>query len=117
MPDKQWFAVRTVVMEDQNRPWGPHDLQPGQFAYEERITIWLVESPDAAIVLAEDECRRYVEDLGGEVLGLSQAYAMATKPSHSVEVFSLIRRSELMPDDYLDRHFDTGTEYQSREGL
>jgi hypothetical protein len=57
-----------------------------------------------------------VEDLGGEVLELSQSCALATKPGHGVEVFSLIRRSELLPDQYPDRHFDTGTEHQSTAG-
>lgn len=51
----------------------------------------------------------------GEVLGLSQAYALAMKPGQGSEVFSLIRRSELLPDEYLDRHLDTGREHQSTE--
>jgi hypothetical protein len=113
MADKQWFAVRTIVANNENQPWGPRDLQPGEVDYEERITIWRADGAEAAIVLAEDECQRYVEDLGGEVLGLCQSYALAMKPGHGVEVFSLIRRSQLLPDEYLDHHFDTGTEHQS----
>lgn len=66
--------------------------------------------------MAEDEAHSYVEDLGGEVLSLTQAYAMFTKPDHGVEVFLLIRRSELTTEAYLDRHFDTGTERQTRTG-
>jgi hypothetical protein len=113
MGDKQWFAVRTIVANNESRPWGPVNLDPGQIDYEERITTWLAESAEAAIALAEDECQRYVEDVGGEALEFSQSFALAMKPGQGVEVFSLVRRSELLPDAYLDRHFDTGTEHQS----
>ncbi len=116
MADKQWFAVRTIVANNEKRPWGPTNLDPGQIDYEERITIWRTESAEQAIALAEAECQRYVDDLGGDVLQLTQCYALAMKPGHGVEVFSLIRRSELLPDQYLDRHFDTGTEHQSTAG-
>ncbi|HMM94843.1 hypothetical protein [Phycicoccus sp.] len=114
MVDETWFAVRTLVANNEERPWGPHHLPPGQIDYEERITLWRAAGSDAAIAMAEEEAERYVEDLGGEVLGLTQAYALATKPAHGVEVFSLIRRSELTAEDYLGRHFDTGTEHQHR---
>ena len=93
---------------------GPHDLGLGQIDYEERITLGRAPDIDAAIAMAEEEAQSYVEDLGGEVLSLTQAYAMTTKPGHGVEVFSLIRRSELASEAYLDRHFDTGTEHQAR---
>ncbi|WP_460458191.1 hypothetical protein [Angustibacter peucedani] len=114
MPDDVWFAVRTVVAMSENQPWGPRDLEPGQIDYEERITLWRASDADAAIELAEREAARYVEDLGGEVLTFSQAYTLSSKPGHGAEVFSLIRRSELTTSDYLDRHFDTGTERQVR---
>ena len=114
MSDATWFAVRTVVANNEEMPWGPHDLQPGQIDYEERITLWHAPDIEAAIAMAEEEAQGYVEDLGGEVLSLTQAYAMLAEPGHGAEVFSLIRRSELTTDAYLDRHFDTGTEHQSR---
>ena len=97
MADKQWFAVRTIVANNEKRPWGPTNLDPGQIDYEERITIWRTESAEQAIALAEAECQRYVDDLGGDVLQLTQCYALAMKPGHGVEVFSLIRRSEFYP--------------------
>lgn len=116
MTDATWFAVRTFVANNQEKQWGPDDLEPGQVEYEERITLWRAPDIDAAIAMAEEEAQGYVEDLGGEVLPLTQAYAMFTKPAHGVEVFSLIRRSELTTEAYLDRHFDTGTERQTRSG-
>ena len=115
MAEQQWFAVRTIVADNENQPWGPRDLDPGQIDFEERVTLWKAESVDAAIAMAQEECESYVDDLGGEVLGLSQAYALGMKPGHGVEVFSLIRRSELLPGEYLDRHFDTGSEHQSSQ--
>lgn len=114
MPEETWFAVRTFVANNEEKPWGPHDLEPGQVDYEERVTLWRAASFDAAIAMAEEEAEKYVEDLGGEVLSLTQAYALAMTPGHGVEVFSLIRRSELTTDAYLERHFDTGTERQHR---
>jgi len=108
-----WFAVRTVVAEMENQPWGPHDLGTGEIDYEERITLWRAPSVDAAIAYAEAEAARYVEDVGGEALGFAQAYSLGDDPGHGVEVFSLIRRSSLPPERYIDRHFDTGTEHES----
>ncbi|OLP47049.1 hypothetical protein BJM39_00925, partial [Salmonella enterica subsp. enterica serovar Javiana] len=75
--------------------------------------LWHADSPDAAIALAEHEAQDYATELGGESLGLSQCFALADAPGHGAEVFSLIRRSDLAPDSYMDRHFDTGAEHQT----
>ncbi len=114
MPKNEWFAVRMVVVEDQNRPWGPDDLASGEFDYEERITLWRAPDADAAIALAEAEAEQYVANVGGEALGFAQSYSLGDDLGHGVEVFSLIRRSALAPEEYIDRHFDTGTEHQSQ---
>lgn len=113
MPARQWFAVRTLIANSTNQPWGPTDLGPGQVDCEERVTLWRADSPDAAIALAEDETQDYAMELGGESLGLSQCFALADAPGHEAEVFSLIRRSGLAPDAYMDRHFHTGTEHHT----
>ncbi|GAA1968764.1 hypothetical protein GCM10009817_05900 [Terrabacter lapilli] len=65
--------------------------------------------------MTKDECEHYVDDVGGKVLGMSQAYAPAMKPGHGCEVFSLFRRSGLLPGEYLDRQFDNGREHQSSQ--
>lgn len=65
MPEDVWFAVRTVVANNENRPWGPRDLEPGQIDCEERITLWRAADADAVIELAEQEAAEYVADLGG----------------------------------------------------
>jgi hypothetical protein len=45
--------------------------------------------------------------------GLAQA-SLYNPPSDGAEVFSLIRDSQLSPDDYLNTFFDTGSERQQR---
>jgi len=92
-----WYAVRCVF---RHRPVG---------GYQERITLWRAASFDDAIGQAEAEAAEYP----AEYIGLAQVYALSDDPAASgAEVFSLIRRSKLTPDAYLDRFFDTGAEFQ-----
>lgn len=48
---KEWFAVPTIVANNENLPWRPRDLEPGRIDYEERITIWRADSVQAATAL------------------------------------------------------------------
>lgn len=107
-----WYAVRCIFVSAETRPWSSMDLAPGEAAYEERITLWRAASSEAAIELAEAEAEEYADIVDCEYTGLAQSYLCADAPDQGVEVFSLIRRSQLEPDDYLDRHFDTGGEFQ-----
>lgn len=91
-----WYAVRCVFRHE---PVG---------GYEERVTLWPASSADDAIARAEAEAADYP----AEYVGLAQAYALFDEPGPGAEVFSLIRRSELAPDAYLTRFFDTGAEIQ-----
>lgn len=108
MPDEPWYAVRTVVRF-------PADDE-GDAAYEERITLWRADSFEEAVERAEAEAEDYAIGHGGEPVGLSQVYhlAIGDAVADGDEVFSLIRRSPLEPDDYVDRFFDTGEEDQGR---
>jgi hypothetical protein len=104
-----WYGVRCLFQH------GPVD--PEGTSYEERVTIWRAGSFDEAIELAEAEAAEYaasLEDVSD--LGLVQAYALPEPPGQGVEVFSLIRDSELASDDYLDQFFDTGGERQQTVG-
>lgn len=93
-----WFSVR-------------HVLKNGS-SYEERITTWEAEDFEAASTLARAEAEDYATLLhDGIVLDLVQAYALAEAPGHRAEVFSLIRQSDLPPDEYLTTFFDTGSEF------
>jgi hypothetical protein len=96
----EWFAVRGVIKNAD--------------AYEERVTLWRANSEDEAISKAETEAAEYAGD-GMSVLPLFQSYRLADPPDHGGEVFSLIRRSPLSPDAYLDAFFDTGEEVQRHD--
>ena len=62
---------------------------------------------------AETEAREYAENTGVTYLGFAQGYATGEEDLRSgSEAFSLLRDSSLAPDEYLDRHFDTGEEHQ-----
>ncbi len=46
-------------------------------------------------------------------MGLARSYSLPDNAiANGLEVFSLLRDSDLDPPAYLDRFFDTGTEHQ-----
>jgi hypothetical protein len=98
-----WFAVRSIYRfgaQDDRRP-----------TYEERVVLFEAATADVAIARAEVEAVAYAEVLGDcEPTGLFQSYWLFDEPGDGAEVFSLMRSSELEPDDYLDSFFDTGDE-------
>lgn len=95
------FSVRQVFR-------GQND---GRQYYEERITLWRCDTFKDAIAAAEIEAEEYAAVLDVEFTGLSQAYRFDEDPrDDGAEVFSLLRYSEVEPDDYLDHFFDTGAE-------
>jgi hypothetical protein len=98
--DDEWYGVRCVFRD------------AGEGAYEERITLWRASSFDDAIARAEAEAREYVVAIDLEYVGLAQAFWLFDPPGDGAEVFSLVRRSDLAPKDYIDTFFDTGTECQ-----
>ncbi len=96
----EWFGVRCVFADPEG-------------TYEERVTLWQAGSFDEAVLLAEAEATDYAADVGSRFLGFAQAYVMPEPPGHGVEAFSLLRDSDLEPDEYLDRFFDTGDEREA----
>lgn len=107
-----WYAVRCVFRAAENRPLGPTNLGSGTNAYEERITLWRASSFDEAVSKAEVEAQEYAETLGDRYLGFAQGYHLSEDPGDGGEAFSLIRVSDLEPDAYLNRFFDSGAERQ-----
>ena len=95
-----WFGVRCVF----------HDPEG---TYEERVTIWKADVFEEAVLLAEADAKDYAADVGSEFLGFAQAYVMPDEPGQGAEVFSLLRDSDLDPDEYLDAFFDTGAEREA----
>ncbi|MFC0006490.1 hypothetical protein [Micromonospora siamensis] len=100
----EWYAVRCVFRGGDEAP----------FVYEERLTLWRAGSFDEAIALAEAEAEaaEYTEDISFQYAGLAQAYRLVEPPGHGTEVYSLMRDSDLPPEEYLTRFFDTGEERQ-----
>jgi hypothetical protein len=99
--DEGWYSVRCFF----RLRWAD--------SFEERITLWWATSFDAAIASAEDEAREFAETCELEYLSLAQAYYIGPDElTDGVEMFSLIRDSELPAKEYLSRFFDTGREHQ-----
>jgi hypothetical protein len=98
----RWFGCRSLLQ------WP--DTPTEKESYEERITIWRAESLEQAIAMAEIESAAYAEENRLVDVGLTQAYEM--DGGNGAEVFSLIRDSELLPDECIDTLFDTGDERQ-----
>lgn len=90
--------------------WQPREGQQLRNLYEERVTLWTAPSIDSAIEMAEADALEYASD-GDEYLGISQAYVLYDEVDASgIEVFSLLRESDLGPREYLQTFFDTGHE-------
>jgi hypothetical protein len=110
----RWYAVRSVFRTTPSPAAPLPDIDEGEVAFEERITLWHAGSFDAALEAAEVEALAYAEFSGAEYLAdFGQAYQLAdVPPRNGTEVFSLIRYSALDSAAYIDRFFDTGRERQ-----
>lgn len=98
------FSVRCIFK------WQPRADQTKKYLYEERITLWQAATEDEAIDEAEREARAYAGD-EDEYLNYCQCYALPDDvPVSGVEVFSLLRESDLEVDDYLAAFFAAGGE-------
>ncbi|MFE2061514.1 hypothetical protein ACFXDH_03800 [Streptomyces sp. NPDC059467] len=95
----EWYGVRCVFRH------------PALGVYEERVTLWTARSFDEAIARAETEAREYCEVLEDvEYADFAEAFRMDEVPGEGVEVFSLMRESELPRGEYVRRFFATGDE-------
>lgn len=81
-----------------------------KYAYEERIVSIAAASIDDAIDKCDELSAAYASDNGLEDIGLRQAFEVEGCIPSGTELFSLLRWSNLEPDAYLDRFFDTGDE-------
>lgn len=100
------FSVRCIFR------WNSRAAQKLRHLYEERITLWHADSLEQAIEFAEIEAAEYSDD-SCEFLGFCQAYALIEPiQAAGVEVFSLLRESDLEPVEYLNSFFDSSFEHQ-----
>ena len=95
--EDEWFAVRCLF------EYGAGATH----TYEERVTLWRAVSAQEAIGRAEREAEEYVAGTRDTYLGLAQSFHLFEPPADGREVFSLMRVSDLMPDQYLKTFFDT----------
>lgn len=103
----RWYSVRTVLRHN--------DIG----TFEERVTLWRCAAFDEAADRAMVESEEYASNLDASDCGIAQAFLISDddaahldERSVGVEVFSLMRSSELDPEAYVDRFFDTGDERQ-----
>ena len=81
------------------------------YLYEERVTVWKADDIDAALDRAIDEAKSYADANGFTYSGLAQAFWMFSRIDvNGVEVFSLLRESDLEIEQYLDSFFSNGHE-------
>lgn len=110
MDKDQWYSARCIFL---------HTRTTGHpTAYEERIILIRAKDSDHAIQRAEDEARDYAASLDGVTyVNYTDVYTLFEKSiDDGCEVYSLIRDSELAPEQYLSHFFDTGTEHSARSG-
>ena len=102
---ERWYSARCVFCQE----------RPGQSnLYEERVILINAGSEEQAIRIAEEEAEAYVADNneGWFYTGfLDLFHLFDASVGHKIEVFSLMRTSDLKVRDYLDRYFDTGSEH------
>jgi hypothetical protein len=108
---RDWYAVRCVFGEvgsetvDEQRDW----------TYEERITLWVADSFDAALSSAEAEAVQYASANEVTYLGFAQVFQLSAPPTEGAEVFSVLRSSDLGPNEYLGHFFEAGLEHERIE--
>jgi hypothetical protein len=82
--------------------------------YEERVIVVRAEDFDNAIARAEALSKQNYEFETTIYVGYAMAFNIVDEQGETlpegVEVFSLMRESELQPEAYLDRFHDTGNE-------
>lgn len=113
------FSVRCILLHETD-------------TYEERITLWYAKGLSEAIAMAEEEVQEYAALLEARYLGFAQAYGPLDQLgpddpygpleyeeggvlTSGSELFSLMRTSNLPPDEYLVAYFATGLEIEGND--
>ena len=99
--DKEpWFSVRSLFFDEENG------------SYEERTILISATDHDDAIEQAEKEAKQYSASIGGIIyVGYSDSFHIFGEEIKSgTEIFSLIRKTDLAADEYINRFLDSGME-------
>src|SRR6266851_4326641 len=92
-----WYAVRSLLFDKDNNH------------YEERTVLVSASSDADALEKAEDGALKYCKEVGGlEYQGYSDSYHIfGEHVGPGTEVFSLIRKTPMSKDDYIERFLDS----------
>lgn len=113
--DRRWYSVRCVLEVRRgkgDRGWPRR--------YEERVTVWLADTPQEAGAKAKAEARAYATRLGRpklRVLHVSGAFALAGPVTDGREIFSVVRMSSDKPGKFARRYADDFVPLPGRRGL
>ena len=100
-----WFAIRAVYR---------HDTDPvGVSIFEERVLMFRADDAEHALSLAEAESKRYLElnPTFGRI-GEWGVFVIPGEELNGAEVWSVLSRSDLSPDEFFRRRY-TGFEMQA----
>jgi len=100
---RYWYSCKCIFSSTR-------DDTDCEFTYEERITLWNASDADAAIQLAEKEAKEYAKKNSVSYSGFCTSYQLPLQPGEGAEIYSIIRNSDLDPEQYLDEHYDTAEE-------
>jgi hypothetical protein len=106
--EAHWFGVRCLFRHFNLVAEDGSTFQ----TYEERVVVVRALDFDWAIKKAEREAVQYAHGCGAcEYLGFANCFDMReSEIVDFTEVYSLMRKSTLAPEDYIDRFYDTGDE-------
>jgi hypothetical protein len=81
--------------------------------FEERVLEVNAESFEEAISLAEESSENYASTVGGVRVAYTQCYKAKefSNEGNVKEVYSLLRKSKLSDDNFLDLYEDSGAEF------
>ncbi|HKX29804.1 MAG TPA: DUF4288 domain-containing protein [Blastocatellia bacterium] len=100
MKKEPWYAARCVFQHLATER-GPRQL------YEERIVLLKAQSFDEAIQRAEKEAADYCRELEGCIYTdyVDVFHLFEAKIGDGTEIYSIMRRSDLQPEEYLDQYY------------
>jgi hypothetical protein len=106
-----WFSAKGLFRH------GSLSKRSGKQVYEERIVLFRAGDFHEAIALADAEARQYAADLeAAEYLGYVDVYELEPDSlGHEAEVYSLMRSTELNPEEFITRYHADGTQRSQRE--
>jgi hypothetical protein len=105
MSDEPWYGAKCIFLHT------GIDSAPRR-VYEERVILVRAEGFDEAITRAEAMAEEYAKDVGGcSYTGYVDVFHIYDEHiGDGVEIYSLMRVSDLSKGEYLNRFYDTGAE-------